>query len=199
MITRRVFLATAGAVSATGVASYLAKPQLRQLLLPKLDITYPVGILQDTEMHTIVALGEALAAPQAIPPADFFRDYVNMVTKSRPGFLREYQRAAALLNATSADLFGRDVRPQFAELSAPQRDKVLQAQLYHYPGNDRVAAKLEKLSATRDALALRMYVMAPMIEYYYRSPYGWAVVGYKSLPGRPPLDPRTYTKSGVVS
>jgi hypothetical protein len=172
----------------------MAKPHLRQLILPKLDTTYPIGVLQDIEMRNIVALGETLAAPGSTPSVDFFRDYVNAVTRSQPGFLKEYQRAAALLNTTSADLFDQGERLQFADLPVPRRDNVLQTLLWQYSGSDQIVPKIEKLAASRNALALRMYVMSPLIEHYYRSPYGWAIVGYESFPGRPPHDPRAYTR-----
>jgi hypothetical protein len=181
----------------------MAKPHLRKLILPKLDTTYPLGVLQDIEMRNIAALGETLVAPEYTPPVDFFHDYVNAVTQSQPGLLKEYQRAAALLNAMSSDLFGQGAQAHFADLPGPRRDKVLQTQLWQYSGGDRIVPQIEKLAASRDALALRMYVMGPLIEHYYRSPYGWAIVGYESFPGRPPLDPRAYTRpigdKGVAS
>jgi len=203
MISRRTFLVTAATVSAAAAAAYMVKPRLRQLILPKLDSTYPLGVLQDMDMRNIVALGDTLVAPGYTPPVDFFHDFVNAETRSQPGFLKEYQRAAALLNATSADLFGQGAQLQFADLSGPRRDKVLQTQLWQYSGRNRIVPKVEKLAASRDALALRMYVVSPLIEHYYRSPYGWAIVGYESFPGRPPLDPRVYTRrlgdKGVAS
>jgi len=194
MISRRKFLLTAATVSAAAAAAYMAKPHLRQLILPKLDTAYPLGVLQDIEMRIIVVLGETLVAPESTPPVNFFIDYVNAVTQNQPGFLKEFQRAAALLDATSVDLFGQSARLRFAALPLTQRDKVLRALLWQYSGSDLIVPKVEKLAASRDALALRMYVMRPLIEHYYRSPYGWAIVGYESFPGRPPLDPRAYTR-----
>jgi hypothetical protein len=194
---------TAATVSAAAAAAYMMRPHLRQLILPKLDSAYPLGVLQDIEMRNIVALGETLVVPEYTPPVDFFHDFVNAQTRSQPGFLKEYQRAAALLNATSADLFGQGAQLQFADLPAPRRDKVLQTQLWQYTGSDRIVPKVEKLAASRDVLALRIYVVSPLIEHYYRSPYGWAIVGYESFPGRPPHDPRAYTRplsdKGVAS
>ena len=192
---RRKFLLATAAVSATAVATYMARPYIRERLLPILDTTYPLGVLQDMEMRNIVALGEVVVAPGFVPPKDFFRDYVNSVTQKQHGFLKEYQRAAALLTRASAGLFGRDAtRLQFADLPLPGRDKALQGLLWRYSGSDWIMPKAEKIAASRDALALRMYVMGPLIEHYYRSSYGWGVVGYRSFPGQPPLDPRAYTK-----
>ena len=194
MISRRKFLLAAASVSAAAAAAYMAKPHLRKLIQPGLDTTYPLGILQDTEMRNIAALGKTVVAPESMPPVNFFHDYVNAVTQSQRGFLKEYQRAAALLNATSAGLFGQGEAQQFADLPLSRCDKVLQSLLWQYSGVDRIVPKVEKLAASRDALALRMYVMGPLIEHYYRSPYGWAVVAYESSPGRPPLDARAYTR-----
>jgi len=204
MISRRNFLLTAAAISATAVAgTYVAMPHLRRIMRPELDMTYPLGALQDVEMRNIIALCETLIAPESKPPVEFFHDYVNTVTQSERGFLKEYQRAAALLNATSTGMYGQGAQRPFVDLSHPQRDKVLQTLLWRYPANDRIVGKVEKLSAGLDAIALRIYVMGPLIGHYYRSPYGWAVVGYESFPGRLPLDPRAYTRvlpdKGVAS
>lgn len=194
MISRRKFLVTAAAVSAAAATAYMAKPHLRDLIFPKLDTTYPLGVLQDKEMRDIYALGKTLVSPESTPPASFFHDYVNAVTQSQHGFLKEYQRAVAYLNVLSTDLYGQGKRLHFADLSGPQRDEVLQTQLWRYPGSNRIAPRFEKITASRDALALRIYVMGPLIEHYCRSSYGWAIVGYESFPGRPPLDPMAYTR-----
>jgi hypothetical protein len=205
MISRRRLLLSAAAITAAAAtgAAFVARPYLAKRLYPELDTAYPLGVLHDEEMRAVVALGETLVAPEIEPPVDFFHDYVNSVTQSQHGFLKEYQRAAALLNATSTGLFGQDARLQFSDLPRPRRDKVLRRLLWQYPGHDRIVRKVEKFMASQDALALRIHVMKPLIEHYYRSPYGWAVVGYDSFPGRPPLDPRVYTKlpgdKGVVS
>jgi hypothetical protein len=194
MINRRRFLLTTAAITAAATGAYFARPRVAKLLHPELDTAYPLGVLSDDEMRTVVALGETLAAPQSVPPTDFFRDYVNTVTRSQHGFLKEYQRVPTLLNAASTKLFGQGARLNFADLHASRRDNVLKKLLWQYPGHDWIVSKVEKLAASSDALALRVYVMEPLIEHYYRSSYGWAVVGYESFPGRPPLDPRAYTR-----
>jgi hypothetical protein len=79
-------------------------------------------------------------------------------------------------------------------MTRSERDAVLRKLLWQYRNGEEVRERLEKIAASRDALALRQYVMKPLIEHYYRSPDGWAVVGYDSFPGRPPLDPRAYTR-----
>jgi hypothetical protein len=191
-ISRRRLLLSAAAITATATGAYVAKPRVAKRLHPELDTAYPLGVLSNDEMRTVVALGETLAAPESVPPSDFFREYVNSVTQSQHGYLKEYRRADAILNVTSTDQFGRGARLDFADLLLSQRDQVLKKLLWQYPGHDRIVRKVEKLAASRDALALRMYVMDPLIEHYYRSQYGWAVVGYKSFPGRP-RDPRAYT------
>ena len=196
MINRRKFLLGSAAVSAaavTGVA-YIARPYLARELRPELDTAYPLGILRDREMRTFIALGETLSSPKSIPPADFFRDFVNAATKTQPGLLREYRRAAELLDASSSGLFREGGRRQFAGLPRSGRDQVLRTLLWRYSARDRVVRKLEKLAASRSALAFRIYIVKPLVEQYYRSSYGWAVVGYDSFPGRPPADPRAYTK-----
>jgi len=193
VITRRRLLLGAAAVSVAAAGVYVAKPRLGGLLRPTLDTTYPLGILQHEEMRSIAALGETLAAPELAPPAEFFQEYVNAATQSRPGILKEYQRAAVLLNTTGTRLFGQGTQVDFADLPQRRREQVLRALLWQYPGTDQLVRKAEVIVASREALALRMYVMQPLIEHYYRSPFGWAVVGYQSFPGRAQLDPMAYT------
>jgi hypothetical protein len=143
-------------------------------------------------MRGIVALGETLAAPDNTPPAEFFQGYVNATTQGQPGLLREYQRAAALLNATATRLVGQGAH--FLDLSVQQREEVLRTLLWQYSGSDQLVRRVEVMAAARDAVALRMYVMGPMIAHYYRSPFGWAVVGYQSFPGTPQFDAWSYSR-----
>jgi hypothetical protein len=194
-ISRRRFLLGAAAASAAGFGLYAARDQIRARIWPELDTTYPVGTLADLQMRTILALANAVVAPDSVPPPEFFQDQINWVTQTQRGYLKEYERAVAFLDVTSAGLFAQGRQSYFVDLPHSHRDTVLKTLLWPYSARDRVVRKLEKLGASRDALALRIYVMAPLIEYYYRSSYGWAVVGYESFPGRPPSDPRAYTKS----
>lgn len=199
MISRRKFLlgtAAASAAAATG-AAYIARPYLASELHPELDTSYPVGILDDRNMRAIAALGESLVAAKHAPPTDFFRDFVNDATRNQPGLLKEYRRAAGLLDVSSAAMFRGQGSTLFADLSRVRRDQVLRSLLWRYSAADRVVRKVEKLLASHNVLAFRIYVMEPMIVYYYRSSYGWAVVGYDSFPGRPPSDPRAYTKPPI--
>jgi hypothetical protein len=187
-------LLTVATASAVAAAAYMAKPRLRKLILPELDTSYPLGVLQNAEMRTITALGEVVVALEYMPPVDFFHDYVNMVTQSRHGYLKEYQRAVTLLNTTVARLYRQGEAQQFSDLSLPRRDNVLQTLLWQYSATNSILPKVEKLGSSLDALALRIYILGPLIDHYYRSSYGWEVVGYKSFPGRPPLDAKAYTK-----
>jgi hypothetical protein len=195
MITRRTFLLASVAAAGTAAAAYLARPYLSELVVPQLDTAYPLGELNDAQMRNIVALGETVAAPEAMPPANFFRDHVNEITTTQKGLLKEFQRASATLSAASRRLFARDAGSlEFKDLPLARRDKVLGTLLWQYSDQDFIVRKIEKIVAARDALALRFHVMSPLINYYYHSPFGWAVVGYDSSPGRPPRDPRAYTK-----
>jgi hypothetical protein len=55
---------------------------------------------------------------------------------------------------------------QLAELPAPGRDEVLRTLLWQYPASDQLLRRVEVIVASRDALALRMYVMDPLLAYY---------------------------------
>jgi hypothetical protein len=92
MISIRRLLLGGAAVSVAAAGAFVAKPHLSKLVRPSLDRTYPLGVLQDEEMRGIVALGETLAAPEAIPPPAFFQEFVGTATQGQPGMLKEYQR-----------------------------------------------------------------------------------------------------------
>jgi hypothetical protein len=193
-LTRRKFLLMTGAtvsVAAAATGAYVARPYMSRRAHPKLDMSYPTGVLQDDEMRTIIALAEVLVPAEFTPPEDFFRGYVDWVTRGQPGYLKEYRGAARMLDATARS-HGKSAL--FRELAVPERDELLRTLLWQYDADDRIVRKLEKVTASRDASALRQCIMNPMIQYYYRSPYGWAVVGYKHFPGVPPTDPRAYTR-----
>jgi hypothetical protein len=181
MISRRGFLVVgAGLAAAAAGGAYLARPHIRGMLHAELDLTYPLGVLSEEEARTVAALGETLAAPQSVPPAEFFREFVDRVTRSQKGYLKEYQQGAALLDATAGrHMSGRG----FAELDMAARDRVLGAVLWQYSSRDRIVRKAERLGASRAVLGLRQYVVTPLIGYYYRSEYGWQVVGYDMYPG----------------
>jgi len=195
VVTRRQFLLLTGAATSAALvtaAAYVGRPFLSRRAYPKLDKTYPLGSLQDSEMRTVLALGEVLVPAKHAPPEQFFREYINRVTQTQPGYLREYQCTVKLLDATSRS-FSKG-KP-FRDLTTRERDKVLEALLWRYDKNDlTIIRKVEKYATSRDATALRKYIVTPMIDYYYRSPYGWAVVGYTSFPGVPPADPMVYTR-----
>lgn len=194
MISRRGFLVVGAGLAAAAVGgAYLARPRLRRMLDPELDLSSPPGVLDEADARTIAALGETLAAPQSVPPQEFFLEELNRLTQTQAGYLKEFQRAAALLNATAGKLFGEQTARRFESLSRKDRDAVLDRLLWRYRGGEHARSRLEKVAASREALALRRFVMRPLIEHYYRSPYGWAVVGYESYPGRPPSDPLAYT------
>jgi len=190
--SRRVFLATAvTGVVMVAAGAYVARPHLSKRAHPVLNVTSSRGVLQADEMQTVIALGETLAPSKFMLPQDFFREFVDDVTRTRPGLLKEYQGAVQLLD-THAQGFGDATR--FHALASSARDEVLRALLWHYDAGNATARKLEGFATSRDVSALRIYVMDPMIEHYYRSPLGWAVVGYKSFPGMPPGNARAYTE-----
>jgi hypothetical protein len=194
VVTRRRFLLLTGAAASAALVAagaHVARPYLSKRAHPQLDKTYPLGMLREDEMSTAIALGEVLVPAKFTPPADFFREYVNWVTQTQAGYLREYERAVRLLDTTAHSTAKAS---PFRDLTVPERNAVLQMLLWRYDIGDEVISRLEKFATSRDASALRQYVVTPMLEYYYRSPDGWAVVGYKHFPGVPAADPLAYTK-----
>ncbi len=190
-VTRRRFLLLTGSAAFVAAGAYVARPYLSKRAHPILDTAYPLGTLRDDEMLTVIAFGEVLVPAAFTPPGNFFREFVDRTTQTQPGYLKEYQRAVRLLDTTAPSFSKVKL---FRDLTVPERDKVLQALLWRYDAGDKIISKFEKFATSRDASALRQYIMSPLIAYYYRSPYGWAVVGYKHFPGVPPADPMAYTR-----
>ncbi|HLG19230.1 MAG TPA: hypothetical protein VI895_05370, partial [Bdellovibrionota bacterium] len=92
---------------------------------PRLDRSTPMGRLSDEESGAIAALIAVLVDGD---PA-FLRDHVARRTSTEPGYLKEYQSGARLLNA-SARRGGGGKR--FAELDRAEQNRILESILWKY-------------------------------------------------------------------
>jgi len=203
VINRRDLLIGASASIASagiaGGAGIVGGWQLRQAAAkratPFLDTNRAGGLLNRDDLDTVSALGETLAASNAIPPESFWHAYVNTMTMNRSGYLDLYIRVARLLNETATSLHGAD----FVKSSRNQRDSVLRELLMEFGKSDPRTRRLEAFMTSRIATSLRTLMMDPMLKHYYRSRYGWRVVGYQAYPGVPQPHPRAYTRPNIRS
>jgi hypothetical protein len=199
-ISRRDFLvATLGGGLGVVSSVVLAQPATRRLRglfaapEPGLDEDSALGLLSDEEMEEVFALAEALFPQDQDITATrhFVRHYVNGRTTSRQGYLAEYQRAVALLQETTNELL--DTGQQFSELPMADRNAVL-SELLEPPRTGRIGHFFDRIFGSGEIPAFRAHVVRDLLQAFYRSPDGWAVVGYSNYPGVPARDPREYTR-----
>jgi len=198
MINRRGILIAGGAgITAAGSGAIVGVAggwQLRQYLsnraTPFLDYNQPGGILTKPDLSTMTNLGHTVSASKSLAPDAFWHEFINQVTKYQNGYLDLYGRLAALLNDSAQNL----QRSKFTQMSRNQCDAVLRELLDTYSGSESQARRLEAFRTTRLVSSLRELVIGPMLQHYYRSSYGWRVVGYSAHPGIPQPHLLAYTE-----
>ena len=181
LVTRRRLLALLSAL-VLAVAAMLVRwrhPPLWELarrhLAPRLDETSPTGTLTPDERQTVVAFGEILVRGKALSPIEreYLIEHLDDRTRGGPGYLELYRAAAALLDRIAGQPFATLDAGRRAALMVSHRlvDYDIRTREYLWPFR-------------RQELALRTLVVPDLIEGYYRSAAGWAVVGYATFPGR---------------
>lgn len=199
-ITRRRFLAaTLG--GSLGVFSSAALPlpgRVRDWFTspePELDSAAATGLLGDEGMTEVFALAETLL-PQHLDIGvirRFVRHHVNERTSNREGYLEEYERAVALLQRTTRALF--DSGPAFSALPVTNRNAVLGELLEtRRTGVRRLGNLFDRIFGATEIPAFRIHVVQDLLQAFYRSADGWALVGYTNYPGVPAKDSREYTR-----
>ena len=128
-------------------------------------------------MENLVALAEVLVQGRALSPSERGRlvEVINDRALNTPGYLSLYRLTASVLD--------RLAHKRFADLSLPERtDLVLRHRLL--PDGDPDTPSSPPPSVTEPEGAVREIAVPDLIAGYYRSPAGWAVVGYETFPGR---------------
>ncbi len=156
-----------------------------------LDRRSPTGTLSEGELTTVIALAEVLLPADESPgaTADWVRSHVDARTNRAPGFLAAYREAAQLLDAWSVVGGGT----AFAALAPAAREAVLLRELGPEGPDSHGTAQLGLRSAqTVSKARVWQHVVQDLIVAFFRSPAGWAVVGYTNFPGVPG-EPLAYT------
>ena len=164
--------------------------RLKERVQPRLDATSGTGTLTTEEHDAIFALFEVVTADERYP-ADRLRRFVDELTSTAPGYLKEFRSAVGVLERATRR---RSFAGPFASLSIAERDAVLRSVLRPYPhprSERRIRRKLRLTSenldvvlAAREARRLRVHVVRELLGHYYTSELGWALVDYKGYPGR---------------
>jgi hypothetical protein len=199
MISRRKFIVfSAGAVAGMGLFSALAwrfqlQDHVRVSLQPALDSTAPVGVLTDSELGTMEGLIETLV------PGDGDRSvigylvaYVSNKAATEAGYLTEYKKAVRILQGGAVSVHGEG--SDFHRLSLAERGEILEEVLPKYEAHSRWMRWYKRLFASADEKAFREFVVRDILKQYYKSPAGWAVVGYQFYLGVPRSDYLDYTR-----
>jgi hypothetical protein len=181
-MTRRTVLRTllAGVVAVGGLfLVWWRRARLRQvaarLLKPRLETGAPTGVLSGGEVETLVAFAEVLVdgRPLSTLERGFVAEHVTDRTQRIRGYLPLYRQTATLLDRLAEGPFARlDLAERAALLT---RRRLL-------PGATRALDYV--LPVRRDELVVRVLAVPDLLAGYYRSPAGWAVVGYRAFPGR---------------
>jgi Gluconate 2-dehydrogenase subunit 3 len=183
-----------GTLAVSGLGSAGLTSRIRKPFQPRLRNS-PRGSLRDDEFRNIAAFGEVLIPADDTPGVDeaWVRDYVDRQTTARAGWLEEYRSAASLLDRLASEAGQRE---PFSTLPFSVRDSIVRQS---FPGNGTFAQWVFQLSICttpgRQKMRAWTLVARDLIDGFYGSPGGWAVIGYTNYPGTAAQDPRGYTQA----
>ena len=133
------------------------------------------GDLSEKEMESLISLAEVLVDEKDLTQdeRDCVHAHVGDRTQNDPGYLTLYRLTVARFDGLAASPFSvrsRGERRYLAEQSGLLNRRINNREwLYPFGKEDRM---------------IRAIALPDLIEGYYRSAAGWAVVGYSVFPGR---------------
>lgn len=180
-MTRRSLLRILAAIGASVLALLLfwrpgrVARAVSRALRPRLDPASPTGALLDAETDSLVAFGEVLVEGRALSEAGrrHLIEHISDRTRHSPGYLSLYRRTAELLDGLAG--------ARFSALELHRRTDIVTR---HRLASRDVRTRDYLIPVRRQELAVRVLAVPDLIAGYYRSPAGWAVVGYDAFPGR---------------
>jgi len=152
------------------------RPVAARLLKPRVDASSPVGALSEGELQNLVAFGEVLVEGRTLSAAErgHLIEHLDDRARGAAGYLSLYRMTASLLDRLAGS--------RFAGLDLRARAHVMAG---HRLTSSRVSALEFLWPFRREERAVRVLAVPDIIQGYYRSAAGWAVVGYRTFPGRP--------------
>lgn len=125
------------------------------------------------EIESLLALGEVVVQGRVLVPAERRQLAVEIqeLTRAKPDRLSVYRMAAGFLDRLAPGPFTRLPFDERAELVG-----------HHLDGRDVSDDGLRPFVA--EAREVRAKVVPDLVDAYWRSPAGWAAVGYATFPGR---------------
>ena len=131
--------------------------------------------LSAAELESLVGFGEVLVAGRTLLPTerDQLVEHITGSTQGSPDALTLYRTTTALLDRLAGG--------PFARLEITERIELIGRHRLDVRG---ILADADIAHLGPDAKAVRERAVPDLINGYWRSPAGWAAVGYGTFPGR---------------
>ena len=131
--------------------------------------------LSATEVVSLVGFGEVLVEGRTLLPTerDHLVEHITRSVRDRPDTLALYRETAALLDRLAG--------VSFVGLGIAERIDLVRRHRLDARGT---LADAEAVHLGPGAKAVREKAVPDLINGYWRSPAGWAAVGYQAFPGR---------------
>jgi len=140
-----------------------------------LDPPSTPGALSSVELEDLVAFAEVLVEGRTLARAErgYVVEHIEDRIRRSPEYLSLYR--------TTAHALERLAGQRFASLEIRER---IEFAARHRLTDPRVLPGEDLGPFAEEVRALRTRAVGDLVEGYYRSPAGWAVVGYATFPGR---------------
>ena len=140
-----------------------------------LDPPSTPGTLSSVELEDLIAFAEVLVEGRTLTRAErgYVVEHIEDRIRRSPEYLSLYRTTARTLERLAGQ--------RFASLEIRER---IEFAARHRLTYQRVLAGEDLGPLADEVRALRTRAVGDLVEGYYRSPAGWAVVGYATFPGR---------------
>jgi hypothetical protein len=136
----------------------------------------PTAMLSASVVEDLLAFGELVVEGRTLSPVQrrYLADHIEDRAQQESGYY-------VSLYLTTVEYLAKLAGARFSELDFDQR---LALAARHRLMLSRVLPDEDLGPFPEDVRAIRTQVVPDLISGYYRSPAGWAVVGYDTFPGR---------------
>jgi hypothetical protein len=175
MLQRLLLIVGIDAEGLTGCVSGRAARPVSESVSAVLEQPLNPGILSSADLEDLVAFAEVLVQGRALGSAErgYVVEHIEDRARQNPEYLALYQTTARTLER----LAGRRV----SSLDIRER---IELATRHRLGDQRALAGEDLGPFAEEVRAVRKRAARDLIDGYYRSPAGWAVVDYATFPGR---------------
>jgi len=171
-VKKRRFLIILSSAVAGIVSLPWLKPvfyDLGEAFVPRMPEPATTGLISSGEIETLLAYAEVLSdiTPFSDETRQYLRSHITDRTQNTPGYLSLFQMTAAFVNHLGEGRFSSLPRPD--RISTLEKSGLMSCRVH----------RRECFSPFgRKERAIRALAATDLVSAYYRSPAGWAVVGY---------------------